>query len=88
MKLASRFGRVNQIRGDRPLTREELMSHGPSVVSEEKHESRSERYTPLLCSTVYSVKVLSLSLPARHAFGTRADGSTQSTCCVCVVPDS
>lgn len=45
MKLASRFGRVNQIRRDRPLTREELMSHVPSVFSEEKHESRSERYT-------------------------------------------
>lgn len=45
MKLISRFGRVNQIRRDRPLTREELMSHVPSVFSEEKHESRSERYT-------------------------------------------
>jgi hypothetical protein len=45
MKLISRFGRVNQIRRDRPLTREELMSHVPSVFSEEKHESCSERYT-------------------------------------------
>ncbi|ENZ8843996.1 DUF932 domain-containing protein [Klebsiella pneumoniae] len=45
MRLASRFGRVNQIRRDRPLTCEELMSHVPSVFSEEKHESRSERYT-------------------------------------------
>ncbi|EBG9727306.1 DUF945 domain-containing protein, partial [Salmonella enterica] len=25
MRLASRFGRINQIRRDRPLTREELM---------------------------------------------------------------
>ena len=45
MKLASRFGRVNQIRRDRPLTREELINYVPSVFSEEKHESRSERYT-------------------------------------------
>lgn len=45
MKLASRFGRVNQIRRDRPLTREELMGYVPSVFSEDKHESRSERYT-------------------------------------------
>lgn len=45
MKLISRFGRVNQIRRDRPLTREELMNHVPSVFSEKKHESRSERYT-------------------------------------------
>ena len=44
MRLASRFGRVNLIRRDRPLTREELMQHTPSVFGEEKHTSRSERY--------------------------------------------
>lgn len=44
MKLASRFGRVNLIRRDRPLTHEELMQHTPSVFGEEKHTSRSERY--------------------------------------------
>lgn len=44
MKLASRFGRVNLIRRDRPLTHEELMQHTPSVFGEEKHVSRSERY--------------------------------------------
>ena len=33
MQLASRFGHVNQIRRDRPLTREELMQafHAPHV---------------------------------------------------------
>ncbi|WP_323169272.1 DUF932 domain-containing protein [Pantoea agglomerans] len=45
MRLASRFGRTNQIRRDRPLTRDELAHYVPSVFSEEKHESRSERYT-------------------------------------------
>ncbi|MEE9688084.1 MULTISPECIES: DUF932 domain-containing protein [unclassified Enterobacter] len=45
MKLASRFGRINQIRRDRPLTHEELMSHVPSIFGEDKHASRSERYT-------------------------------------------
>ncbi|MBE0131172.1 DUF932 domain-containing protein [Citrobacter amalonaticus] len=44
MKLASRFGRVNLIRRDRPLTHEELMLHTPSVFGEDKHASRSERY--------------------------------------------
>lgn len=44
MKLASRFGRVNLIRRDRPLTHDELMQHTPSVFGEEKHSSRSERY--------------------------------------------
>ncbi|MCZ4674374.1 DUF932 domain-containing protein [Citrobacter sedlakii] len=45
MKLASRFGRINLIRRDRPLTHDELMQHTPSVFGEEKHASRSERYT-------------------------------------------
>ncbi|EBG7270497.1 DUF945 domain-containing protein [Salmonella enterica] len=45
MRLASRFGRINQIRRDRPLTREELMQYTPSVFGEDKHTSRSEKYT-------------------------------------------
>ena len=44
-RLASRFGAVNLIRSDRPLTREELFLVVPSVFSEDKHSSRSERYT-------------------------------------------
>ncbi|GAB1005425.1 hypothetical protein KU15F67_45520 [Escherichia coli] len=38
MRLASRFGHVNQIRRDRPLTHEELMRHVPSAYF---HERRS-----------------------------------------------
>lgn len=45
MRLASRFGRVNLIRRDRPITHDEMMNNVPSVFSAEKHESRSERYT-------------------------------------------
>lgn len=45
MKLASRFGAVNLVRRDRPLTHDELARYVPSVFSEEKHESRSDRYT-------------------------------------------
>ncbi|WJV56212.1 DUF932 domain-containing protein (plasmid) [Pectobacteriaceae bacterium CE70] len=45
MRLASRFGAKNQIRRDRPLTNDELASVVPSVFSEEKHGSRSKRYT-------------------------------------------
>ncbi|MDU2486316.1 MAG: DUF932 domain-containing protein [Citrobacter freundii] len=44
MRLASCFGRTNQIRRDRPLTHDELHQHVPSVFGEDKHESRSERY--------------------------------------------
>lgn len=45
MQLASRFGRINQIRRDRPLTHEELMQYTPGVFGEDKHASRSERYS-------------------------------------------
>ncbi|HID8810545.1 TPA: DUF932 domain-containing protein, partial [Enterobacter roggenkampii] len=45
MKLASRFGAVNLVRRDRPLTRDELAHYVPSIFSEEKHASRSDRYT-------------------------------------------
>lgn len=45
MRLASRFGRINQIRRDRPLTHEELMQYTPSVSGEDKHTSRSEKYS-------------------------------------------
>lgn len=43
MRLASRFGAVNQIRRDRPLTHEELMHYVPSVFGEDKHISRSDK---------------------------------------------
>jgi hypothetical protein len=52
MKLASRFGRINQIRRERPLTHEELMSHVPSVFGSDKHESRSGRYTYIPTITI------------------------------------
>lgn len=45
MRLVSRFGRINQIRRDRPLTHEELIQHVPSVFGEDKHASRSDRYS-------------------------------------------
>lgn len=69
MRLASRFGRINQIRRDRPLTHEELMSHVPSMFGSDKHESRSDRYTYIPTITILktcSVKALSRSLPARR----------------------
>ncbi len=45
MRLTSRFGYVNQIRRDRPLTHEELMHHVPGIFGEDRHTSCSERYT-------------------------------------------
>ena len=44
-RLASRFGAANVIRKDRPLTHDELFRTVPSIFSETKHNSRSERYT-------------------------------------------
>ena len=51
-RLASRFGAANLIRRDRPLTHEELFRVVPSVFSEEKHASRSARYTWIPTITV------------------------------------
>jgi len=45
VRLASRFGSANVIRKDRPLTHDELFLTVPSIFSETKHDSRSERYT-------------------------------------------
>lgn len=45
VRLASRFGAANIIRKDRPLTHDELFRTVPSIFSETKHDSRSERYT-------------------------------------------
>lgn len=44
-RLASRFGAVNSVRRDRPLTDDELARYVPSVLSNSKHDSRSNRYT-------------------------------------------
>ena len=52
MRLASRFGHVNQIRRDRPLTHEELMHYVPSIFGEDRHTSRSERYAYIPTLTV------------------------------------
>ncbi|TFQ23544.1 DUF945 domain-containing protein [Escherichia coli] len=52
MRLASRFGYVNQIRRDRPLTHEELMHHVPGIFGEDRHTSCSERYTYIPTITV------------------------------------
>ncbi len=86
-RLASRFGAANLIRRDRPLTREELFRVVPSVFSEDKHESRSERYT-------YIPTISLLDSLQREGFQpffacqTRVRdpvaASTQSTCCACV----
>ncbi len=52
MRLANRFGHVNQIRRDRPLTHEELMHYVPSIFGEDRHTSRSERYAYIPTITV------------------------------------
>uniref|UniRef100_UPI000DD527A5 DUF932 domain-containing protein n=1 Tax=Escherichia coli TaxID=562 RepID=UPI000DD527A5 len=52
MRLASRFGYVNQIRRERPLTHEELMHYVPGIFGEDKHTSRSQNYTYIPTITV------------------------------------
>lgn len=75
MRLASRFGYANQIRRDRPLTREELMQVVPSVFGEDKHTSRSENYTDPhhhRTGKPAAGRLSALLLPARPAYVTRA----------------
>lgn len=89
MRLASRFGRVNQIRRDRPLTREELMQHVPSAsgkTSTTPEAKSTPTYPPLPCWRTLNAKGSSHSLPVSHECATRADGNIQSICCACVVP--
>lgn len=45
MGLYSGFRNAATIRKERPLSNEELFHYVPSIFSEDKHESRSERYT-------------------------------------------
>ena len=46
MRLASRFGYANQIRRDRPLTREELMHYRPQRIrGEDRHIQKRKLYT-------------------------------------------
>ncbi|MBN3063648.1 DUF932 domain-containing protein [Pectobacterium parmentieri] len=67
-RLASRFGAVNFVRRDRPLTRDELAHYVPSIFSEEKHESRSDRYTYIPTITLLdNLQSLLLPPPAQQA---------------------
>ncbi|EHA7444632.1 DUF945 domain-containing protein, partial [Escherichia coli] len=52
MKLVSYFGRINQIRRDRPLPHEVLMGYVPCVFSSDKYESCSDRYTYITTITI------------------------------------
>lgn len=45
MQLASRFRNQTSIRSHLPLSDEQIMAVAPSIFAEEKHESRSARYT-------------------------------------------
>jgi hypothetical protein len=77
-RLASALAQ-NLIRRDRPLTREELFVV-PSVFSEDKHESRSERYTYIpTISLLTSERAFSPSLPVRPECVTQVAAITQST---------
>lgn len=71
MRLASRFGRYNSIRRERPLTDDELMQFVPSVFSGDKHESGVNViriFQQSISSISYVMKVSSHSLPVRVGF--------------------
>ena len=77
MRLASRFGRYNSIRRERPLTDDELMQFVPSVFSGDKHISQ-----PSISSISYVMKVSSRSLPVRVGFVIWDAANTVNICYV------
>ena len=85
MKLVSYFGRINQIRRDRPLPHEVLMGYVPCVFSSDKYESCSDRYTYITTITILESlqrEGSQHSLPARLLYETR---NTLNTCYACFV---
>jgi len=53
MQLASRFSRnLSVIRGDAPLSFDAIRAVAPSVFADEKHDSRSDRYTYIPTSQI------------------------------------
>lgn len=60
MRLASRFGAVNLVRRDRPLTRDELAHYVPSVFSEENMnhaQNATHTFPPSPCLIICSGRV-------------------------------
>ncbi|EIC83136.1 CP4-6 prophage protein [Serratia sp. M24T3] len=51
-RLVSGFRSVNMIRKERALTNDEIFRHVPSIFSDDKHDSRSERYTYIPTITI------------------------------------
>ncbi len=81
MRLASRFGYANQIRRDRPLTREELMHHVPGIfgkINTPPGAGTIHTSPPSPCWKACSGKAFSHSSPARPAYVTRAAGVYQT----------
>ncbi len=90
MQLASRFGHVNQIRRERPLTREELMYHVPSILEKTGTPpavNGMRTFPPSPSWKICSGKAFSRSSPARPVCATRAAGNIPNICCVCGGPD-
>ncbi len=86
-RLSTLYGAATSIRRDRPLTLDELMRVVPGVFGDDKHTSRSARYTYIPTITVLESlqrEGFEPFLPVRPACATRIAASTQNTCCACV----
>ena len=68
MRLASRFGRYNSIRRERPLTDDELMQFVPSVINMSPGVNVIRIFQQSISSISYVMKVSSHSLPVRVGF--------------------
>lgn len=52
-QLVTRFGNNNSLRSEIPLTDDQIHAVAPSIFSEGKHESRSERYSYIPTNIIY-----------------------------------
>lgn len=85
MRLASRFGRYNSIRRERPLTDDELMQFVPSVflvINMNPGVSVIHISQPSISSISYVMKVSSRSLPVRVGFVIWGVANTVNICYV------
>lgn len=83
MQLASRFASHSPVlRSEHPLSDEQIRRVAPSIYAEDKHASRSERYSYIPTAAVLTElrkEGFQPSWCARPACATRASASTPST---------
>ena len=90
MQLASRFAsRSPVLRSEHPLSDDQIRAVAPSIYAEDKHDSRSERYSYIPTAAVLT-KLRAEGFQPFMVCQTRVRqttaANTPSTCCGCATP--